>query len=43
MNNKIIVEFLENERREIILSDSKDELSCLILTPDGKHLISTVG
>ncbi len=43
VNNKIIVEFLENERREIILTDSKDELSCLIITPDGKHLISTVG
>ena len=43
VNNKIIIEFLENERREIILSDSKDELSCLIMTPDGKHLISTVG
>ena len=43
VNNKIIVEFLENERREIILSDSKDELSCLIITPDGKHLISSVG
>ena len=43
VNNKIIIEFLENERREIILSDSKDELSCLIITPDGKHLISTVG
>ena len=43
VNNKIIVEFLENERREVILSDSKDELSCLILTPNGKYLISTVG
>ena len=43
VNNKIIIEFLESERREIILSDSKDELSCLIMTQDGKHLISTVG
>ena len=43
VNNKIIIEFLENERREIILSDSKDELSCLIMTLDGKYLISTVG
>ena len=43
VNNKIIIEFLENERREVILSDSKDELSCLIMSPDGKHLISGVG
>ena len=34
VNNKIIIEFLENERREVILSDSKDELSCLIMTAD---------
>ena len=43
VNNKIIIEFLENERRELILSDSKDELSCLILTSDGKYLVSAVG
>ena len=43
VNNKIIIEFLENERREVILSDSKDELSCLIMTPNGKYLISAVG
>ena len=43
VNNKIIIEFLENERREIILTDSKDELSCLIMTPNGKYLISAVG
>jgi WD40 repeat protein len=43
INNKVVVEFLENERREIILSDSKDELSCLILAPNGKYLVSTVG
>ncbi len=43
VNNKIVIEFLENERREIILSDSKDELSCLILAPNGKYLIGTVG
>ena len=43
VNNKIIIEFLENERREIILTDSKDELSCLLMTPNGKYLISAVG
>jgi hypothetical protein len=43
INNKIIVEFLEKERREVILSDSKDELSCLIMSPDGNNLISGVG
>ena len=43
VNNKIVIEFLENERREIILEDSKDELSCLVLAPNGKYLIGTVG
>ena len=43
INNKIVVEFLENERREVILSESKDELSCLIMSPDGKYLIAGVG
>ena len=43
INNKVIIEFLENERREVILSDSKDELSCLIMSPDGKHLVTGVG
>ena len=43
VNNKVIIEFLENERREVILSDSKDELSCLIMTSDGKNLIAGVG
>ena len=43
VNNKIIIEFLETERREVILSDSKDELSCLIISPDGKFLLSAVG
>ena len=43
VNNKVIIEFLENERREVILTDSKDELSCLIMSPDGKHLVAGVG
>ena len=43
VNNKVIIEFLENERREVILSDSTDELSCLIMSPDGKHLVTGVG
>jgi WD40 repeat protein len=43
VNNKIIIEFLENERRELILQDAKDEISCLALTNDGKFLIGAVG
>ena len=43
VNNKVIIEFLENERREVILTDSKDELSCLIMSSDGKHLVAGVG
>lgn len=27
VNNKVIIEFLENERTEIVLTDTKDELS----------------
>ena len=43
VNNKIIIEFLENERKQIIIEDSQDELSCLVMSKDGKYLLSTVG
>ena len=43
VNNKIIIEFLESERSQLVLSDSKDELSCLTLSPNGKYLITAVG
>ncbi|MCQ2816953.1 MAG: WD40 repeat domain-containing protein [archaeon] len=43
VNNKIIIEFLESERKEKILCDTQDELSCLILSPDNKYLIAGVG
>ena len=43
VNNKIIIEFLENERKQKIIEDSQDELSCLIMSKDGKFLLSTVG
>ena len=43
INNKIIIEFLINERKQIILSDANDELNCLILSPNNEFLISAVG
>ena len=43
VNNKIIIEYLNSEKKQKILSDSKDELSCLILSNDLKFLISGVG
>ena len=43
VNNKIIIEYLNNEKKQKILSDSKDELSCLILSHDLKYLISAIG
>ena len=43
VNNKIVIEFLENERKQKIIEDSQDELSCLIMSKDGKFLVSTVG
>ena len=42
-NNKIIIEFLNNEKKQKILSLSKDELNCLILTDNLKYLISGIG
>ena len=42
-NNKVIIEFLNSERKQTILSDSKDELSCLVLSKDLKYLISSIG
>ena len=42
-NNKIIIEYLNTEKKQKILSDSKDELSCLILSNDLKYLISGIG
>ena len=43
VNNKIIIEFLESERTQLVLSDCKDELSCLVLSPNGKYLVAGVG
>ena len=43
VNNKIVIEFLNSERKQKILSDSKDELSCLILSKNLKYLISGIG
>ena len=43
VNNKIIIEYLNNERKQKILSDSNDELSSLIISFDFKYLISGVG
>lgn len=41
--NKIVIEFLQSERKQLILCDSNDELSCLILSPNNKYLIAGVG
>ena len=44
VNNKIIIEFFEEkERKQLILFDSKDELSCLTLSPNGNFLVNGVG
>jgi len=44
VNNKIIIEFFEEkERKQLILFDTKDELSCLTLSPKGNFLITGVG
>ena len=43
VNNKVVIEFLNTEKKQKILSDSKDELSCLLLSYDLKYLISAVG
>ena len=43
VNNKVIIEFLNNERKQKILKYSKDELSCLILSNDLNYLISAIG
>ena len=43
VNNKIIIEFLLPERKQLILSDTLDELSCLTLSPNQKYLLAGVG
>ena len=44
INNKIVVEFFEEkERKQLVLIDSKDELSCLAISPNGKFLVAGVG
>ena len=43
VNNKVIIEFLNNERKQKILKYSKDELSCLILSNDLNYLICAIG
>ena len=42
-NNKIVIEFLETDRIQKIINDSKDELSCLCISPNANYLISGIG
>ena len=43
VNNKIIIEYLKGERRQKIINDSMDEISCIILSNDLKYLIAGIG
>lgn len=43
VNNKVVVEFLEENRSQVILEDAQDEISSVVFSPDSALIAASVG